>query len=199
LSGAEHKPAFIVWVDAVGGFLICPSAAVVVGQAVAAGEIDIPIFGDLSRKHALIARHGEGYTIEPIGEGEVRVGEKSGRSFLAAGDPITLGAEVRLDFARPHPLSASAVLSLASHHRTEPRVDAIILMAESCVMGPKTSNHIVCPDWPTDIVLFGQGETIHCRSSAPLEVDGQVVGNRGELTLASRVVSEDLSFTLEPV
>ena len=198
MSGTEHKPAFIIWVDAVGGFLVCPSNSVVIGQAVAAGAIDIPIFGDLSRKHAMIARQGEGYTIEPLGAGRVAVGGHEGKAVLAGGDKITLGADVKLEYARPHPLSGTAVLIPASGHRTQPRTDAIILMAESCVLGPKVNSHIVCPDWPSEIVLFRQGDTLFCRSSAEMIIDGQRVGQRGELTLASQVSGEDFSFTLEP-
>ena len=188
-----------MWVDAVGGFLVCPSDSVVIGQAVAAGTIDIPIFGDLSRKHALISRQGEGYTVGPLGEGRVAVGETVSKSFLAAGDRITLGADVALDFSRPHPLSGTAKLTPASAHRTEPRTDAIILMAESCVIGAKVNSHIVCPDWPAEIVLFRQGDALLCRSTVDMIVDGQPVGKRGELTLASTVIGEDFSFTLEPV
>lgn len=199
LSVTHHKPAFILWVDAVGGFLVCPSSSVVIGQAAAAGAVDIAILGDLSRKHALLSRQGEGYTVDPLGEGRVQVGSQPGKSFLAAGDTLTLGADVRLEFSRPHPLSATAKLMMASQHRTQPRTDGILLMAESCVLGPRASSHVVCPDWPQDVVLFHQNDALYCRSSEELVIDGTPAGRRGELTLASRVECGEISFTLEPM
>src|SRR5690606_34160954 len=105
-------------------------------------------------------------------------------SFLAGGDLITLGADVVLRFVQPHPLSASARLEPVSGHRIEPRADAVILMAESCVLGHKAGNHVVYPDWPADVVLFRSGDTLHCRSQSELLIDDQPAGRSGELSLA---------------
>ncbi len=58
---------FLVWVDAVGGYLVCTSDEVVLGQAVPESHVDIPILGDLARKHLKLNRTSSGYLLEPFG------------------------------------------------------------------------------------------------------------------------------------
>ena len=53
-------------------------------------------------------------------------------------------ARSQTDHGMLHVLSASARLEMVSRHRTQPHVDGILLMAESCVLGPKWQNHVVC-------------------------------------------------------
>src|SRR5213078_2141129 len=43
---------FFLWVDGVGGYLVCLSPRVTFGQATAEGPIDVPLFADVSRLHA---------------------------------------------------------------------------------------------------------------------------------------------------
>ena len=56
----------VLWVDAVGGYLVCLGDEVILGQAIPDADIEIPIFGDLSRRHLRIFRDGEGYLLEPL-------------------------------------------------------------------------------------------------------------------------------------
>src|SRR5690606_23749283 len=102
---------------------------------------------------------------------------------------------VRLKFHQPHALSATARLDLISRHRTQPSADAILLLAESCVLGPRKSNHVVCRDWNNDVILFRKDDKLYCRTMETLEVDGKVLDGRGELTLQSRVSGEEFSFS----
>ena len=62
----------------------------------------------------------------------------------------------------------------------------MLLMAESCIMGPGGASHIVCRDWPSDVVLFPQGSTLHCRTSGPIQVDGHEVEDQGRRSLDRR-------------
>ena len=50
---------FMLWVDAVGGFLVCGADQVRIGQPVHCSSVDIPILGDISSRHASIRRDGE--------------------------------------------------------------------------------------------------------------------------------------------
>lgn len=54
----QAGPRFLLWVDGVGGYLVCLADEVVIGQAIPHGGADVPIQGDLSRLHATI-RHRE--------------------------------------------------------------------------------------------------------------------------------------------
>jgi hypothetical protein len=76
-------------------------------------------------------------------------------------------------------------------------VDAIILMAESCVLGPKWQNHVVCRDWKGDVVLYRQEDKLFCRAMESLEIDGKLHDGRGPLGPHSRVVGDDFSLSLE--
>jgi len=195
---SSRQPRFMLWIDAVGGYLVCLSDHVIIGQAHPGSRVEVPLQADISRRHAQIRREGEGYLVEPLG-GAVKVDGKriEGAALLSDGDEFELGDGVRLRFRRPHVLSASARLEIVSRHRTQPFVDGVILMAESCVLGPKWQNHVVCRDWSGDVVLYRREDQIYCRAMESLEIDGKLHDGRGKLGPNSRVVGSDFSLSLE--
>jgi hypothetical protein len=198
---------FALWVDGVGGYLVCLRDSVILGQFTGDGTVDVGFQADLSRKHALIRRQNEAYFLEPLASGgsarrsEVKIEGRniSAPALLKDGDELQLGSVVRLRFRRPHPLSATARLEPISFHRARPGVDAVLLMSESCVLGPRRQNHVVCRDWSTDLVLARQAGGLFCRAMQPLEIDGQACDGRGPLTLASRITGDDFCLSLEPI
>ncbi|QDU25540.1 hypothetical protein ETAA8_06090 [Anatilimnocola aggregata] len=206
-------PRFLLWVDAVGGYLVCLADEVVIGQAHPGNQVDVPIQADIRRRHVSIKRQGEGYVLDPLAardsqisamstrQGRVRIDGKDIRSpvLLNDGDEIELGEGVKLRFRKPHALSASARLEILSNHRTHPFADAVLLMAESAVLGPKWQNHVICRDWASDVVLYRQEENLFCRAMQSLEIDGQLQEGRGRLNVRSRIVGPDFSLSLEPV
>jgi hypothetical protein len=190
----------MLWIDAVGGYLVCLGKEVVIGQGTPGSTADIAIQADLSRKHAKITRVGEGYLLEPL-NGKLTV---SGREVIEAvvlsdGDEILLGDAVKTRFRKPHVLSNSARLEITSGHRTQPHADGVILMAESCVLGPKWQNHIVCRDWSNDVVLYRVDGKLCCRSADSIEIDGKLVRPSGPINPGSHVVGTDFSLSIEPV
>ncbi len=191
---------FILWIDGVGGYLVCLSDEVIIGQSFPGSKADVGIQADISRRHVKIRREGEGYVLDPLHE-KVKVDGKPALSpmLLSDGDELELGDGVRLRFRKPHVLSASARLEMVSRHRTQPHVDGILLMAESCVLGPKWQNHVVCREWKGDLVLFRQEEKLFCRAMESIEIDGQLHDGRGRLAPNSHVLGTDFSLTLEPV
>jgi tetratricopeptide (TPR) repeat protein len=206
-------PRFLLWVDAVGGYLVCLADEIVIGQAHPGNQVDVPIQADIRRRHVSIRRQGEGYVVDPIGlrdvgdgpaamrQARVRIDGKDIRTpaLLNDGDELELGEGVKLRFRKPHALSASARLEILSSHRTSPFADAVLLMAESAVLGPKWQNHVICRDWQGDVVLYRQEENLFCRAMQSLEIDGQLQEGRGRLNVRSRVVGSDFSLSLEPV
>ena len=199
MSASEPANRFFVWVDSVGGYLVCTDDEVVLGQPAPGQEIAVPIRADLSRRHAILRREANGYTLEPLGT--VRVDGQPVTSPVALGSEheIQLGESVRLIFQKPHALSGTARLTLASNHRTAPRSDAVLLMADSCVMGPKSHCHIQCRKWPGDVILFRHGQQLSCRSSSPLTVDGVTAEGPTPLDFGTRVEGEDFALSLEAV
>lgn len=196
---ADLGTRFVLWVDAVGGYLVCLSPEIVLGQAAPGNPIAVPILADVSRKHAKIRRQGEGYVLEPIGP--VRVGGVAvhDATLLTDGDEILLGTAVRIRFCRPHVLSATARLEFLSRHKTLPSADGVLLMAESCVLGPHYRNHVVCRDWPDDVVLYRQDGNLFCRAMESIDIDGQLCDGRGRVGLDSHINGSGFSMSLEEV
>jgi hypothetical protein len=196
---AQQTGRFMLWVDAVGGFWVCLGDVVTIGQPVRCGTADLPILADISSRHARIRRDGEGYLIEALRQVRVDGRPLSGISPLADGSQIELGEAVRLVFRRPHALSATARLDFASHHRTQPSADAVLLMADACILGPGSRSHVVCRDWPGEVILYRHGEELYCRAAGGLQIDGVDYPDRGPVTRNSRVEGEGFSFNLEAV
>src|SRR5262249_20552437 len=57
------SPRFLLWIDGVGGFLVCLAPKVTMGQATPEGNVDLPLFADISRVHATLTRDVEGYLL----------------------------------------------------------------------------------------------------------------------------------------
>jgi hypothetical protein len=197
--GSERPQRMLLWIDAVGGFLVSLDDQVVLGQPSPGQPIAVPILADLSRRHAVIRRESGAYVLEPIQSVSVDGRPLTGPVVLADGQLIELGESVRLRFRKPHALSATARLDIESRHKTQPSADAVLLLAESCVLGPNTHCHIRCRDWQHDVVLYRQGDRICCRSSAALSVDGEERSGAIEIGPHERVEGADFSFSWEEI
>ncbi|HZZ26734.1 MAG TPA: FHA domain-containing protein [Pirellulales bacterium] len=202
MNGSTKMPdRLMLWVDAVGSYLVCQKNEVALGQPATSGAApDVPILGDLSRRQAVIRREGETYTIEAVRPVNVDGKAVTSTAPLWDGSTIELGSAVRLRFRRPHPLSATARLEFVSPHRTQPSTNGVLLMAEACIMGPGATSHVVTPQWQHEIVLFRQAEKLCCRTSANITVDGtKYTAGRCTLKPGSRVEGEEFAFSLEPL
>jgi hypothetical protein len=191
---------FLMWIDAVGGYLVCLGDRIVLGQAAEASrDVDVPILADLSRRHAILRRDAEGYLVQPIHTLRVNGRTVDGMMILKDGDLVQLGSSVAIRFRKPHALSATACLELVSHHKTQPSVNSVLLMAETCILGPGTQNHVRCRGWGHDLILFRQIDELYCRSAGSFQIDGRLCQSRGRLTTKSRIEGDDFSLSLEPV
>jgi hypothetical protein len=199
IGGSLQANRFMMWIDAVGGYWVCMNDEISIGQPTAAGKIDVPILGDISPKHARIHRDGEGYLIEAVRE--VRVNEQSVRpvASLSDGCRIELGESVRLIFRRPHALSGTARLDFASRHRTQPSADAVLLMADACILGPKPHSHVVCRNWTRELILYRHDEELFCRTAGNFKIDGEWCKDRGRITRDSHITGEGFSLKLERI
>ena len=104
-----------------------------------------------------------------------------------------------MKFRKPHALSSSARLEFLSRHRTHPYADGVVLMAESCVLGPQRKSHIVCRGWRGEVIFYRQGEELFCRGSESLEIDGKLVSGRGEMGWNSNIAGSDFTMKLERI
>ena len=120
VAGNEHPQRALLWIDAVGGFLVCMDDCIVLGQPSAGDKIAVPILADLSRRHAVIRRDAGAYVLEPLQRTRVDGREITAPHVLADNQLIQLGDNVRMRFTKPHALSATARLMMESHHKTQP-------------------------------------------------------------------------------
>jgi len=194
----ESGKRVVAWIDGVGAYLLCLGDEVLLGQPSTDGA-DIPLLADLSRRHASLRREGEAYVLTPIHKVSVDGQPLAGPMVLTPGAIIELGDSVRMKFDRPHALSATAILSIESHHKTEPAVDGIVLMAESCIVGPQSHSHICCRKWKDDLLVFRRGDDLHIRTAADVEVDGEACGPEGVIAGNCRVEGETFAMSFEHI
>lgn len=199
-SGAPRRDQQMLWVDGVGGYLVTLADQIVIGQP-GVGESDgpdLPILADLSRRHARLARSGGRYVLTPYGKARLNGRAIDGPAVIENGALIELGG-VALRLRRPHALSASALVTVESGHRTVPAADAVLLMAESCVLGPKPHSHIRCVDWRDEAILFRGPTGLVCRCGGGLTIDGRPTDSAAPVTPGHRIEGQDFTLSVEQV
>jgi hypothetical protein len=188
---------FLLWIDGVGGFLICLGARVSFGQATAEGSIDVPLLADVSRLHAVLQRDGEGYVIESSRALNVN-GKPTAKATLHPGDRVTLGAACQFLFQTPVPVSATARLDLVSGHRLPLSIDGIMIMAETMVIGPGPAAHVVIADVEKSVVLYRHKDGLGIRCAGEFKVNGNAAKDREVLPPHATVSTPHVSFAIEP-
>jgi hypothetical protein len=179
--------------------MVCLDDEILIGQAVPESGADIPIFGDMSRRHAVLKREGESYVLVPHAPTRVDNRSISGSQYLRDGDELQFGSTVTMRFRQPHPLSHSCRLEFVSHHRTQPHADGILVLANSCVLGPAATSHVICRHWKRDVVLVRDGQSLRCHCDAEIEVDGRKLKQKAAINLDSRIRSDDFCICLEEI
>ena len=199
-SGKPHNLSrFSLWIDAVGGYLVCPFSEILVGQATTNSNVDVAVVADIAAKHFRLTRNPDFYVLEPLADLFLDGQVVTVKTPLKDGQRIRLKGGVEFKFRKPHPLSMTATLEIVSRQRTRPWSDGILLMADSCLVGPSPRNHVVCSQWRSDVVFFRREDQLCMRSGKPYTVDDQPQNGVADLGLNSRVVGEDYSFSLESV
>jgi tetratricopeptide (TPR) repeat protein len=193
------EPTFMMWIDGVGGYLVCPAARNTIGQAVTQSNIQIPILGDLQRRHCRIETVERSHFLQPLGRLTVDGKKAVQPQQLRSDQVIELEGGVQLKYARPHPLSGSARLDFLSRHRTQPWADSVLLASGPLILGPDPRNHVYCPRWPWDLILFQRNGQWFARTRGKLEIDGVVYKAEGPFQLNSRINGEEFTISLEPV
>ncbi len=189
----------LLWADTVGGYLICLESEVVIGRAGHDSQADIPLLGDLSRRHVSLVRQGDGYIVKAHQPAYVNGRPIVGTAPLRDRDVLRLGSSVELLFRQPSPISATARLEIVSRHRLPLAVEGVILMAETCIIGPSSQSHVPAPRLKAPVVLFRQNAKLWCRATGSFEVDGCPHVGRASLSERSNVRGDGFSFSVEPL
>lgn len=202
LSGSRSsKNRYLLWIDGVGTYLVILDDQMTIGGPRHTEEVaDLALLSNLSRKHATIIRSSSGnYYLEAHSQVSVSDRDVFENTYLQNGNEILLGNSVKLGFKVPNALSSSAVVSFKSGHRPDQNIDAVILMEDSCLLGPGTENHVTCKEWKETIILFQRDEKIYCQSRADLFIEDKLVENQTEITEGAIVSGVDFRFRLEKI
>ncbi len=188
---------FLLWIDGVGGYLVCLGHRLTFGQGLADARVDVPLVADLSRLHATLSRDAEGYVMEAVRPIQVN-GATVTRGLLQPGDRVTLGSTCQFLFRLPVPGNSTARLDLVSGHRLPTAVDAVLLMAETLVLGPGPQAHVVAPDLSQPMILFRHRNGLGLRYEGELRVNGQKCTGRTILGPCAAVSTDEVTFAIEP-
>lgn len=193
---AAPASQYALWIDGVGGYLLCLGNRLTIGQPAHYKQADLPVVADLSRHHATLQREAEGYFLEAVRKTQVN-GQVTEKTWLRTGDRITLGSVCQLRFTQPVPVSASARLDLASGHRWLRPVEAVILMAETMVLGPGPQSHVIIPDLTQPLIFYRAKQGVAVRYAGELVINEVACRQRGDAPPGARIVADELSMTLE--
>jgi len=189
----------LLWMDGVGGYLLCLRPRLTIGQAGGASskpQPDLAILADISRHHATLERGGEGYVLEAVRKTALN-GQPAEKVFLHSDDRLTLGPACQLLFTQPVPISASARLDLVSGQRWLHPVQAALLMAETLVFGPGPQAHVVVEELTKPVVLFRTPAGLAVRYGGNVSVNGRARKERSPVAPGDKIAVDALSFAVE--
>ena len=72
-------------------------------------------------------------------------------------------------------------------------------MAETCLLGPSASDHILCRNWSESVVLVQTSAGIVVKSKQELQIGGRKAGTSGVVSNGQVVSGDDFRFRLEPL
>jgi len=187
----------LLWIDGVGGYLICLSSRVTLGQATGDAPVDVPLLADVSRLHATLSRDNEGYLMEAARPVLVN-GRSQTRAILQPNDRLTLGNSCQFLFQKPVPVSSTARLEMVSGHRLPVSVNAVLLMADSLVLGAEGPAHIVLPECEKTLILYRSKDGLGLRFSGEFFIDEKKHKDNGLLGLQATARGPGFALAIEP-
>lgn len=192
---AARPDAFHWWIDAVGSYLVFTKTQIRIGQAGVPGN-DIAILGDLSGHHAELVVGSSGVVLMALGP--TRVNGIEGESFLLRdGDRIRLRS-VELTYLRPLAWTQTSRLEVTSGHRLPMSMDGVILLGETCTIGPR-KEAVIRTNWPASLHLNRYQGRYWVRGPVELRIDGRATGGHGPLRPDSSIETPFGVFRWEPI
>jgi hypothetical protein len=200
----QIQPLPILWVDGVGGYLLVDRPQCWLGRALPPGESDssgdvgVRIFGDISRRAAQLRRIEQDWLLIPNQPCWLADRPLERPQLIGSGDRLRIGQQVQLEVSQPHPLSSTLRLELLSRHSWQPAVDGVLLIGNSCVLGPAASAHIRCPELAGELVLFLRGGEWWGKSALACRRPSVRPGETFPIPIGERLLGDDWSLTLQP-
>ena len=189
---------FFLWIDGVGAYLVCTAPRISIGQATGDAPIDVPIFADVSRIHAMLSRDAECYMIE-ASKAVTLNGHSAEKAVLQGGDCIAFGSSCHLCFDQPVPGALSARLMLTGARRLPMAVDGVLLMADMLVLGPGEKSHVQIPELDRPLYIVRHKDQLLAKWDGELRIEGEKFDREAVLPRAGTVIADPISFAIEPV
>ncbi len=183
----------LLLVDGGGSYLILRGSRVSLGRAAADAPADIPLFTDLSERHAEIARMEEDYFLFSTRDVEVG-GRVTRHRLLRDGDRVVLGRRGKLTFRLPSRQSVSAALDLSDTTKMPNDVRRIVLFDRHAIIGNGSAAHIRCRHAGTPLVMFERQGGLWVRPKS----DGHVDNEAKPLSAGEPVEIGGVRMTLGP-
>jgi hypothetical protein len=166
-AGHAGRGPCLLWIDGVGCWLLHAKDRITIGGPGSPGRsertADLKLLADLSRSHASLARCGESYVLAADGPAIVAGKRVAEPTVVRDGDVIGLGDAVRLRFRQPSLLSLTVRLEFDSQHRPAQRIDGVLLMDQTCILGSADDSHVVCSDWDRRVIIFRRDGKLWCK------------------------------------
>ena len=185
------KPLLLL-IDGSCSALVLRQNLVRLGRAGGSAPIDVPIPGDIQSHHADIINYGDDFFVMP--RGPVRINHAPIRSaLLRDGDRLRLGDKTKLEFLKPSAKSDTAVLKVSDRQRLPMDVSYVVLLRDTCLIGPQPSCHLRTREGESRIVLFVRDGELYARATG---ADGRPSGPAIALPLGVTQRIGDQSITI---
>lgn len=189
---------FLLHVDGAGSSLVLQESSISIGPVSASAPPDLPLMTSANAPRVTLMRSDEDYFLSA--PSLVPVNDKAVSSkLLVTGDRITLGSRCRVEFARPNPASASAVLRVSGARLPWGGVRDVLLMDRELVIGPLAAAHIKTRDAGDQVVLQAGDGRLLCRATVAISIDGKPAGRIAEMTPGAQVVAGALSMVMQEI
>ncbi len=192
-AAAPLPERLLLLVDGGGSYLLHRGERVSVGRAAASRPADVPIFSDLSERHADIARVDDDYFLFASREVEV-AGRPARHQLLQDGQRVVLARRAKFTFRLPSRQSSSAVLEMSESTRLPNDVRRVVLFKRMAMMGFDRTAHISCGAADRGLLLFERAARLWVRPLAHGGVDTEA----RPVTIGQPVEMCGVSFVIEP-
>lgn len=198
---SQPQAIYRLWVDGVGAFLVCLASQVTIGGPSELPEkrADISLLSNLSRHHVRLIRSGEVWLLEPLGPVQIDGRHIVKHTLLSDRNSLHLGSSVVLKFHLPCSLSGTARLDFESSHQTQPAVDGVILLADTCVIGGGADAHVRVQKSTDRVLLIRRPNGLWCKSPEQIEIDGIAAGTEVPCEPNRVYAGQSWQFRLEAV
>ncbi|MCS7167010.1 MAG: hypothetical protein RMI91_10270 [Gemmatales bacterium] len=169
----------ILWIDTLGGYLVCLAPRISIGSRALAREAestssqqaDIPFLAPLRPIHVWVERDRESYVWQAVGRCRYRGRESTGGLWDSGHELVLLTdlgqAAAHLTLTLPYPNSLTARLTWRWPLRLATHVRAALVVSQALLLGPDPQAHLQSESLP-EAWLFPTSAGWLLQCSAPL-------------------------------